>query len=274
MDHLICAGETSPAASAVDLRGVSLSFKVRRGRHLEALNDITLQVREREVVAVIGPSGCGKTTLLRILAGLEMPTAGTVSVLSTDCRRASASHQIGLALQESALLPWLTCAANIALPFRAVGQPVDAERVNGLLELVGLSAYRDLRPSQLSGGMRQRASIARSLVLQPRLLLLDEPFASLDAVTRRRLNIELAGILDAANTTVVLVTHSVEEAVFLSDRVLVLSSRPGRIVHTELVTLPRPRDRCITTDAAFHRTTDRLIAVLDEAFGQGVETER
>ncbi|MEU6222879.1 ABC transporter ATP-binding protein [Streptomyces sp. NPDC047042] len=249
----------------VALDGVVQEFRLNRRNVVRALDGIDLAVREGEFVSLLGPSGCGKSTILRIVAGLEQPTAGTTVVAGQRPQAMSRGHRLGVAFQEHALLPWLSARDNVSLPFKVARRPVDRARVDELLTLVGLRDFADARPRQLSGGMRQRVSIARALVLRPDLLLLDEPFGALDAVTRRRLNGELARIWAAEQITTILVTHDVEEAVLLSDRVVVMSGRPGRIIHEERIRFDRPRDQHTVRSPQFHETVDRLTRLLDHS---------
>jgi NitT/TauT family transport system ATP-binding protein len=257
-------GPPGPPAAIV-LRAVHKEFALRRGRTVQALDGVDLTVRAGEFVALLGPSGCGKSTVLRMVAGLDEPTSGEVLVEDRPPAALVRDHRLGVAFQDHALLPWATTFANIALPFRVAGRAVDRERVGALIDLVGLNGFADARPRQLSGGMRQRVAIARALVLDPEVLLLDEPFGALDAVTRRRMNFELARIWAERRITTLLVTHDVDEAVLLADRVVVLTGRPGRVRHIEEVALPRPRGRDITRDPGFHETVDRLTELLDES---------
>ncbi|EOM78022.1 ABC transporter ATP-binding protein [Rhodococcus rhodnii] len=253
---------TSRSTPGVEIRGVAKSFRSGR-RDLVAIDGLDLTIAPGEFVALLGPSGCGKSTVLRMLAGLDEPTSGLVTVDGESPGDLVASRRLGIAFQEHALMPWAGVAANIALPFRIAGRRVDAERVAELVELVGLTGFEKARPSQLSGGMRQRVSIARALALHPELLLLDEPFGALDAVTRRRMNVELARVWSEEPATTVLVTHDVDEAVLLADRVVVLSGRPGRVVHVEDVAWRRPRAAGLTREPRFHEVVDRLTALLD-----------
>jgi NitT/TauT family transport system ATP-binding protein len=228
-----------------------------------ALSELSLDIAPGEFVAILGPSGCGKSTLLRLVASLEQPTAGKVSVNGAAPNLVSGQHALGVAFQDHALLPWLTVHDNIALPFKIAGRRVDEPAITRLIELVGLKSFAGARPRQLSGGMRQRASIARALVLEPKVLLLDEPFGALDAVTRRQMNVELQRIWSARQITTMLITHSVDEALFLADRVVVMSGRPGRILREVKVPFARPRDPSVTRSEEFHRLVDDLTAALE-----------
>jgi NitT/TauT family transport system ATP-binding protein len=249
---------------ALGIANVTKRFALGRGRSLLALDDVSIEVEAGTTVAVVGPSGCGKTSLLRMLAGLDEPTSGQVTSDGRPVAALRAEHAIGMAPQDASLLPWLSAAGNIALPFRAAGRPVDRARVEELLTLVGLAEYGKLRPRQMSGGMRQRVSIARAIALRPSLLLLDEPFASVDAVTRRRLGGELGRILEAGASTAVLITHSVEEAVSLAHKIIVLGPQPGRVVHVEHVKAERRDGLAIRDTPVYHETVDRLLDTLDE----------
>ncbi len=251
----------------VSLRNVRVEYGGPRRPSVLALDGLDLEIRSGAFVALIGPSGCGKSTVLRLIAGLLQPTAGSVEADGRDPRELAREHRLGVAFQDDALLPWLSAFDNVALAYRAAGRPVDRTRVTALLELTGIGEFAESRPKQLSGGMRQRVAIARALALDPAVLLLDEPFGALDAVTRRHLNIELQRIWAERAITTLLVTHSVEEAVFLADRVAVMSARPGRIRREQAVPFARPRERALLATAEFHALVDDLTAALDAAEG-------
>jgi NitT/TauT family transport system ATP-binding protein len=252
-------------APAIALSGVVKDFPLRRGETVRALDGLDIEIAHGEFVALLGPSGCGKSTVLRLVAGLEQPTEGAVAVEGRSPAELIRGHRLGVAFQEHALLPWATARDNVALPFRVAGRPVDRERVAALLALVGLTGFEDARPRQLSGGMRQRVAIARALVLEPDVLLLDEPFGALDAVTRRRMNLELARIWMEQQITTLLVTHDVDEAVLLADRVVVMTGRPGRVRHVQEIAITRPRGTDVTRDPGFHAIVDELTALLDDS---------
>ncbi len=210
---------------------------------VRALQDVSLEIRSREFVALIGPSGCGKSTLLRLIGDLLPPSAGTVRVNGKTPRQARLARDYGIVFQQPVLYDWRTVCQNVQLPLEVMKVPKAErrERAEALLELVGLADFGDRYPWELSGGMQQRVSIARALSFRPSVLLMDEPFGALDEMTRERLNRELLTIWAETATTVVFVTHSIAEAVFLSDRVVVMSPRPGRIETVVGVDLPRPR---------------------------------
>jgi NitT/TauT family transport system ATP-binding protein len=221
-------------APAVELAGVGKTFTARRGI-VEALQEVDLTIERGEFVSLIGPSGCGKSTLLRIIADLLQPTTGTVLVNGKPARRARLDQDYGIAFQQAGLLDWRTVQANIELPLELHGidRAKRRARAGELIDLVGLAEFAGHRPPQLSGGMQQRVAIARALAESPTLLLMDEPFGALDEMTRERMQNELVRIAGETGAAVVFVTHSIPEAVFLSDRVVVMSARPGRI--TEVV---------------------------------------
>jgi NitT/TauT family transport system ATP-binding protein len=224
----------------VRVDGVTKTFA--RG-NVTALQDIELDLHPGEFVSLIGPSGCGKSTLLRIIGDLTPPTSGTVTVNGKPARQARADRDYGIVFQDAVLFDWRTVAKNIALPLEMLGwdKTRRQRRVDEMLDLVELRGFEDHHPWQLSGGMQQRVSIARALAFEPALLLMDEPFGALDEMTRERLNLELLSIWEKLGSTVVFVTHSISEAVFLSTRVVVMSPRPGRIAGLVAIDMPFPR---------------------------------
>jgi NitT/TauT family transport system ATP-binding protein len=226
--------------SVVSLSGVGKQFGEGE---VVAVQEIDLEIGEREFVSLIGPSGCGKSTLLRIIGDLIQPTRGEVTVKGKTAHQARIGRDYGIVFQDAVLFDWRTVAKNISLPLELMGwdRRRRAERVKELIELVELAGFEGHHPWQLSGGMQQRVSIARALSFDPALLLMDEPFGALDEMTRERLNLELLRIWEASGSTVVFVTHSIAEAIFLSTRVVVMSARPGQIVGIVEVDLPQPR---------------------------------
>jgi NitT/TauT family transport system ATP-binding protein len=231
-----------PGATVVSVSGVSKVFDTAGGR-TNALQDIDLSIAPGEFVSLIGPSGCGKSTLLRLIGDLTAPTSGTITVNGKPARQARADRDYGIVFQAPVLFDWRTVQANVALPLevKGVARAERDERVRAMLELVELTDFARHHPYQLSGGMQQRVSIARALALEPSILLMDEPFGALDEMTRERMNSEVQRIWQKTGTTVVFVTHSIPEAVYLSSRVAVMSPRPGRIVRVIDIDLPRPR---------------------------------
>lgn len=245
------------AGAAIHLAGIEQRFETPDGE-ITALTGVNLDIGAGEFLVILGPSGCGKTTLLRIIAGLLKSTDGSVTIggdaLWLDNRRNDeAIGNLGVVFQDANLFPWMSIEDNIAMPLKLIGvaKQERRRRARELCELVGISGFEKRWPKELSGGMRQRAAIARALSRSPRILLMDEPFGALDAMTRDQMNLELQRIWLESGCTIVLVTHSIREAVFLADRVLLLSPRPGRMDTLETIEFPRPRDIYVQTDAKF-----------------------
>jgi NitT/TauT family transport system ATP-binding protein len=258
------AETTEVEPPVVVLDGVTKRF----ASGLEALGGVDLSIARGEFLSLLGPSGCGKSTLLRIVAGLAEPTAGSRRLLLGGRSQTPlpAGH-IGFVFQDPTLMPWSTVAANVELPFRITGRVRSAERdrVAAALAAVGLAGFERAYPHQLSGGMRMRVSIARALVTGPDLLLLDEPFAALDEITRHALNDDLLRLWDAYRPTILFVTHSVFESVYLSTRIAVMTPRPGRIIADFTVDLPQPRDRAVRTTPAYGAMCESVSATLATA---------
>jgi NitT/TauT family transport system ATP-binding protein len=237
------AGDPSaPAAPLIRITGVEKRFTTRSGEVVTALSNVNLDIQNNEFISVVGPSGCGKTTLLRILAGLEQASAGTVD--SGGERVTKPRPDAGVVFQQAVLLPWNTVLANVMLPaqLKNDASPATVKRAERLLEFMGLKDFARKYPFELSGGMQQRVSICRALMRDPKILLMDEPFGALDAMTREAMNIELMRVWSEERKTVLFITHSIPEAVLLGDRVVVMSPRPGRIAEIVRVDIDRPRD--------------------------------
>jgi NitT/TauT family transport system ATP-binding protein len=240
-----------PERPLISVEGVDKRYAVRQGEPVQALLGISFELRDGEVLSVVGPSGCGKSTLLRIMAGLDGPSRGRV--LLGDEPVTGPRREIGVVFQQATLLPWRTVLDNVLLPaqMQRLDRARSAERARALVDLVGLDGFADKYPFELSGGMQQRVAICRALVCDPRILLMDEPFGALDAMTREQMNVELMRIQAEQRKTVVFITHSIPEAVFLSDRVMVMTPRPGRIARITEVDLPKPRTLTTMGSAAF-----------------------
>jgi NitT/TauT family transport system ATP-binding protein len=257
-------------SSALELADVNKVYETRHGT-VDALSNVNLSVRTGEFVSLVGRSGCGKTTLLRVLAGLLAPSSGSVtangqSIWKGATRDDDVLRQCGVVFQDAHLFPWFTVAENVSLPLklRGVGKSDRTTRAKDLCQLVGLSGFESAYPRELSGGMRQRAAIARALSYDPSILLMDEPFGALDALTREKMNLELQSLHSAAGVTVVFVTHSISEAVFLADRVVLLTPRPGRIRSVTPIPLARPRSLDSEATPEFQEIVRTLRHELDE----------
>ena len=246
----------------IEMRDLTKSF-VKGKRTVVAIDDFDLDVRDGELVCLLGPSGCGKTTVLRIVAGLETPTAGKIMVAGKPVNGPGSDR--GMVFQEFALFPWRTVRKNIEFGLEVKGVPPEkrAQASARYVDLVGLNGFEDAHPNELSGGMKQRVGIARALANEPAVLLMDEPFGSLDAQTRNLMQRELLRIWAATKKTIMFVTHSVDEAVYLADRIIIMTARPGKVREIIDVNLPRPRER---TSTEFISVRGKVLAELDEEF--------
>ena len=245
----------------LSLRDISKTFTSEKGEKIESLSSINLDIENEEFVCLLGPSGCGKTTLLRIIAGLDYPNTGRVELAGKVIDRPN--PQLAMIFQEYSLYPWRTVVANIGfgLELRKVPAQERHSIIQKYVEIVGLEGFENSYPYELSGGMRQRAAVARALAVDPSILLMDEPFGALDAQTRNMLQQELLSIWEKTKKTILFVTHSVDEAVFLADRIVVLTPRPGRICEIISVDSPRPRDR---TSVEFARVRRHVLDLINQ----------
>jgi NitT/TauT family transport system ATP-binding protein len=250
---------------AIELRGVSVRFMSER-REVPALEDISFSLQPGSFLTLLGPSGCGKSTLLRVVADIVAPTSGSLRVLGQTADQARRQREIGFVFQDATLLPWRSAIDNVRLPLQVggAGRPARGGRTpEELMALVGLSGWERAMPHELSGGMRQRVSIARALLGGPKILLMDEPFGALDEITRDRLNDELLHIWRETGTTILFVTHSIHEAAYLGQQVLMMAARPGRVREIIHVDLPEPRQLAMRDTAEFGALAGRLRGVLE-----------
>jgi NitT/TauT family transport system ATP-binding protein len=248
----------------IALYGVRKIYRGKRGEEFLAVSDVELEVEAGELVSLVGPSGCGKTTVLKILAGLHGHDGGTVRIGSA-AHPFDPGRDVGMVFQQSLLLKWRRVLENVLLPAEILGLPMRAarERARELLAMVGLKGFEDKYPYELSGGMQQRAAIARALVHDPKLILMDEPFGALDALTRERMNLELLNIWSASRKTIIFVTHSIQEAVFLGSRCAVLTAGPARMADNFRIELPHPRRLDLKTHEDFGAYTRRIYRLLE-----------
>ena len=258
------AGGATPSAAEqplVSIDGVTRRFVTRAGTEVAALDDVSLAIERDQFVTVVGPSGCGKTTLMKLVGGIITPSSGEVRLNGAPLTRPS--RRIGMVFQRPILLPWCSVLDNVLFPLRMLGWPIAPRMAQArkLIELVGLRGFESALPMELSGGMQQRVSICRALIYDPEVLLMDEPFAALDAMMREELGFELLRIWNEQRKTVVFVTHSISEAVMLADRVVVMTARPGRIVMDVTITLPRPR----TPDTEFSDGFKQFVKTIKSA---------
>ena len=263
--------EASPNGRVVRLRAVKASkvYQAKTGT-VHALDDFSLDVAEGEFVCILGPSGCGKTTLLWAMSGLHALSGGEILLDGTPVK-GPRPHEIGMMFQDANLLPWRNLRKNIEFPFEIKRRPVDHERIESLLVEVGLEGFDHAFPRELSGGMQQRASIVRALAQDPGVLLMDEPFGALDAFTRDEMNLLLLRLWSETGKTIVFVTHNIGEAIFLADRVVVMTTRPGRLAKIFDVDLPRPRTIEMTFELSFIETIQKIKAVVESGHQHTVE---
>ena len=261
------AAKRAQTRSLIALKNVSKTYVTTTSGNVHALSRVTLDIDEGEFVCVVGPSGCGKSTLLRMLAGLDGYDVGTLALDGNPVK--GPSGKVGVVFQAANLLPWLTVRENVSLPLRVGGRhDTDSPRIDELLEVTGLGEFAQRYPYELSGGMQQRAGICRALARDPQILLMDEPFGALDALTRERMNIELQRIWQAHRKTILLITHSISEAIFLGDRVVVMSARPGRILADLPVPIPRPRSfDTIVSHPAYAKLASEIRGLLNAQEG-------
>ena len=267
---LLSDGRGAPALPLIQIAGLEKRFMTRSGAPVTALSNIDLEIQEDEFISVVGPSGCGKTTLLRILAGLEHATAGTVR--SGGEIVSGTRSDVAVVFQQATLLPWNTVLSNVLLPvqLKRDRSPEKIERAKHLLAFMGLKDFAEKYPFELSGGMQQRVAICRALMREPRVLLMDEPFGALDAMTREAMNLELMRLWAEERKTVVFITHSIPEAVLLGDRVIVMSPRPGRISEIVKVDLGRPRSLQTMSTARFGELCGHIRSVFGSNSPDGV----
>ena len=247
----------------IDIRAIAKTYRSRQGDVVEALAEVSLDVRDKEFVSLVGPSGCGKSTMLKLVAGLVAPTRGEIVIDGRAVREPF--PDVGFVFQSAVLLPWRTVLDNVLFSIEMLGRPREPYRTQALalIELAGLAGFEGKYPWELSGGMQQRVALCRALVHDPSLLLMDEPFGALDAMTREFMNLELLRIWKESGKTIVFITHSIPEAAFLADRVIVMSARPGRIKEIVEVRLPRPRDLDMMASDEFGVYTRRIRHLFD-----------
>jgi NitT/TauT family transport system ATP-binding protein len=260
----VSANDLLPSASeSISFQDVGHRFETREGQQLNALEGVELDIKPGEFVSMVGPSGCGKTTLLRMVAGLLAPTFGKVLVGGIEVR--GPRQCAGLVFQQALLLPWLSVRSNVLLPVDVQGRRVEGykQRARELIQMIGLEGFEERLPNELSGGMQQRVALARALIHNPNILLMDEPFGALDAMTRETMNIELQRIWSEEHKTVLFVTHGIPESVFLSDRVVVMTPRPGRVAAVIDIPFARPRSAALLGTGDFAAVAAQIRGVFD-----------
>ncbi|NLU53244.1 MAG: ABC transporter ATP-binding protein [Clostridiaceae bacterium] len=253
--------DTNEFNTGIIIENLSVQFPDKNGgEHVEALRNINLEIKPGEFVSLVGPSGCGKTTLLRTIADLQQPTSGTISIGGLTPREVRLQQKFGIVFQNPVLYEWRTVRRNVCMPMEIMGIPKKerTKRVTQMLELVGLYNFGKKHPHELSGGMQQRVGIARALALRPKILLMDEPFSALDEFTKEKLHLDLQNIWSKTKKTIIFVTHSIQEAVFLSDKVVVLSPHPGRVSAVVEINLPRPRGLNIKDTMEFNSLVSKV----------------
>lgn len=257
---------------AISLNNVGMTYKDTKANTRTVLDNLSLNIKKGEFISLLGPSGCGKTTLLRIIADLNTPTSGTVTIEGESAAKARLSHKYAMVFQTPSLLPWRSVLDNVTLPLELLKVPKSERRERGLAELarVDLDGYENSYPHELSGGMQQRVGIARALCGDPDILLMDEPFSALDEFTRRRLHGDLLRIWRTTGKTIVFVTHNISEAVFLSDRICVLSAHPARLSAVFDVNLPRPRDDSVLTCSEYFEATKAIRKIFEEKYYENI----
>ncbi len=257
---------------AIELNQVNKIYNDTKQNERKVLDDVTLNIRKGEFVSLLGPSGCGKTTLLHIIADLQKQTSGTVRVADSEAKQARLSHKYSMVFQTPALLEWRTVIENIELPLelQKINKKERRERALEQLKLVELQGYADSYPNELSGGMQQRVGIARALVSNPEILLMDEPFSALDEFTKERLHGDLLRIWRKTNKTIIFVTHNISEAVFLSDRVCVLSANPAKLAAVVDIPLPRPREDAVLKTEEYFKTYSHIREIFEEKYYENI----
>ena len=262
--------------SSVELKNVSKSFVINNEK-FQALSGVSFEVGDHEIVSLIGPSGCGKSTLLRLIGGLLPRDSGEISVCGLTPGEARKQQKYSFVFQDAILFPWRSVMRNVQLPMEinktSLGRKEMRRKAAEMLDLVGLKGFEEASPNQLSGGMRHRVALARALVMSPPLIFMDEPFAALDEITRDRMNIETLRIWSETKASILFVTHSIEEAVFLSDRVLVFSTRPGELIADVRIDLPRPRTLELKQDSSCFKYTNEIRQMLAQSLQRLIEGE-